>query len=497
MPKTVLLHTFLTQSALRYPEKPVLLQAKEQVSYKELADRAGQISQWLLSHNLQLGDRVAILTDQACEYVAAYFGIVAAGGIVIGLNTQTSEHVLETVLSDSECSIVFSHKKFKKYASIINEQPSVRYFETDIEALWKQNGSLENKPLPHMSVEDIAQIIYTSGTTGAPKGVMLSHRNLVSNTLSTVEYLGLSEQDKVMVVLPFFYSYGNSVMLTHIAVGGTLVVNQSFLYPNVILDQMLAEGVTGFSGVPSTFALLLNRSSVRDYSFPNLRYLTQAGAAMSPVLADQLFSVFPGVEIFIMYGQTEAAPRLSYLEPGRVADKAGSIGKAIPGVILEVCRSDGSRTDVGEVGEIVAAGENVMTGYWRNPRETEKVLKKGKLWTGDLAIVDADGFFFIRSRKSDMIKSGSHRIAPIEIENVIMEFSHIHEIAVVGLEDEILGEKIVAFSVLKEGVECSAKELLRYCRRNLPAFKVPHEIVFMEELPKTTTGKIKKRELKK
>lgn len=497
MLENVLVHSLLQQSALSHPDKIVLIQGKERVSYGELAERAGLISQWLLSHDLQIGDRVAILTDQACEYVAAYFGILAAGGIVIGLNTQTSNHTLSTVCDDSGISIVLSHSKFQKFAAVINNQSSVRHFEINIRALWEDGKHSKRYPLPKINPEDIAQIIYTSGTTGTPKGVMLRHRNLLANTRSTVEYLELSEHDKIMVVLPFFYSYGNSILLTHIAVGGTLVVNQSFLYPNVILEQMVAEEVTGFSGVPSSFAILLNRSAIRDYSFPQLRYLTQAGAAMSPTLAKNLSEVFPDVEIFIMYGQTEAAPRLSYLKPSKVVDKAGSIGKAIPGVTLEVCRPDGSMVDVGEVGEIVAIGENVMAGYWQRPQETTKVLQNGKLWTGDLARIDEDGFIFIESRKSDMIKSGSHRIGPKEIEDAIMELPSIHEVAVVGHDDEILGEKIVAFVVLKDDSELSEKELFRHCRRSLPAFKVPHEIVFQSELPKTATGKIKKTELKK
>jgi len=497
MPTNTLIHSFLQQSALSFPDKTALKQGEEQVRYKELGRQAEQISQWLLRHKLLPGDRVAILTDQACEYVAAYFGILAAGGIVIGLNTQTSNHALNAVLADSGSSIVLTQRKFKKYVPVINAQKSVRHFETDIPSLWEKENSPERIALPQISPEDIGQIIYTSGTTGAPKGVMLRHRNLVANTNAIIKYLDLSEHDSIMAVLPFFYSYGNSVLLTHIAVGGTLIVNQSFLYPNVILDQMAAEEITGFSGVPSSFAILLNRSAVRKYSFPKLRYLTQAGAAMSPTLAENLSSVFPDVEIFIMYGQTEASARLSFLSPERLVDKAGSIGKAIPGVTLDIRRPDGTVAGVDEVGEIVARGENVMAGYWKQPQETEKILKNNELWTGDLARVDKSGFLFIESRKSDMIKSGSHRIAPKEIEDIIMATACIYEVAVVGREDEILGEKIVAFSVLKKGCEISEKELLRHCRRMLPAFKVPHEIVFQNELPKTATGKIKKTELKK
>lgn len=497
MPTYGLVHSFLQESARSHPDKTALIQGKERVSYRTLAERADRVSQWLLHQDLQQGDRVAILTDQACEYVAAYFGILSAGGIVVGLNTQTSDHALSTVLADSGSSFVLSHKKFQKYASVVDAQQTIRSFETNIRSLWEDRVDNELRQLPQLAEEDIAQIIYTSGTTGIPKGAMLRHRNLVANTRSIVQNLSLTANDIIMVVLPFFYSYGNSVLLTHLAAGGTLVVNQSFMYPNVILEQMLAERVTGFSGVPSSFAILLNRSAVRDYTFPELRYLTQAGAAMSPVLAEKLAEVFPDVQIFIMYGQTEASPRLSCLAPERIHDKAGSIGKAIPGVTLEVCRPDGSNVEVGEVGEIVATGDNVMAGYWQQPLETAKVLKEGRLWTGDLARIDHDGFLFIESRKSDMIKSGSHRIGPKEIEDALMEVDALHEVAVVGHEDEILGEKIVAFCVVKDDLEVSVKELIRHCRKKLPPFKVPHEIFFQAELPKTSTGKIQKTELKR
>ena len=254
---------------------------------------------------------------------------------------------------------------------------------------------------------------------------------------------------------------------------------------------MVKEGVTGLSGVPSTFALLLNRSSVRDYTFPSLRYLTQAGAAMAPTLAGKLTEIFPDTDIYIMYGQTEAAPRLSYLEPQRIHDKAGSIGKAIPGVTLEVCRKDGTPVSVGEVGEIVASGDNIMAGYWNQPEETAKVIRQGKLWTGDLARKDEEGFLYIEGRKSAIIKSGSHRIAPKEIETIIMQLDEVHEVAVVGKPDEILGEKIVAFIVLKTDRYLQAKEVVTYCRKFLPVFKAPHDVVFKSTLPKTSSGKVK------
>ena len=496
MSKSNLIQSYLQQAFLSFPDKTALVNGQERVSYRELYCRSERICQWLLQKELKIGDRVGLLTDKACEYIAAYFGILNAGGIVVGLNTQTSNHALHSVLEDSGISIVLSHKKFLKHGPVVKEAPSVRLFETNIPALWENDTETEFYPHPQLNTEDICQIIYTSGTTGTPKGIMLRHRNLLANTQSIIKYLELTDQDKVMAVLPFFYSYGNSVMLTHIGVGATLIVNQSFTYPNVILDQMAAEEATGFSGVPSSFAILLHRSAVRERNFPKLRYLTQAGAPMSPTLATDLSSVFKGTKIFIMYGQTEASSRLSYLDPERFKDKAGSIGKAIPGVKLAVCRPDGSVTEPGELGEIVATGENVMAGYWQNPEETAQILKNGRLWTGDLARVDNDGFIFIESRKSDMIKSGSHRIGPKEIEETILQLPSTYEVAVIGWPDEILGEKIVAFVVLNAGYDVSQKEIIRHCRRNLPAFKVPHRITFTSDLPKTISGKIQKIELK-
>jgi acyl-CoA synthetase (AMP-forming)/AMP-acid ligase II len=493
----MLVHDFLRHSAEKEGGKIALVHGRERVSYSALASFSRQTAAWLLERGLGPGDRVALLTDNPSHYISCYFGILQAGGIVVGLNTQTSERSLETVLSDCRPSFFLISGRSKKYGKYIESHPQAPTLQ-DIEVLLTSANEdfRENGDPPGLTPGAIAQIMYTSGTTGKPKGVMLSHLNLTANTASIIQYLGLSKSDTAMAVLPFFYSYGNSIMLTHIAAGGTLVVNQSFVYPNLILDQMVSEKVTGLSGVPSTFAILLHRSAAREYFFPHLRYLTQAGAAMSPSLAGQLHEVFPHSDIYIMYGQTEAAPRLSYLAPDDLPKRPGSIGKAIPGVVLEILKEDATPAAVGEIGEIVACGDNVMVGYWQRPEETEKVLRQGKLWTGDLAYRDDDGFFYIVSRKSDMIKCGSHRIAPKEIEEVIAELDGVHESAVIGREDRILGEKIHAYVVLRPNCSLSGKEIIAFCRGNLPAFKIPHQVTIIEELPKSESGKIKKGELR-
>ncbi len=508
----MLLQNYLLDSAERYPDSPVLLYGGKTVSYRELISAACSVAKWLNDLDLERGFRGAILTEDPFEYFAAYFGTLMAGGVVVGLNTQTSRRVLSYTINDSDASVLLANKKYARVISasledvkglkalamsgkgppdIMEKVPcedfgsvlSGGFLPSDIRQAWR-------------SPCELAQIIYTSGTTGSPKGVMLSHLALRANTRSIIEYLDISRNDRVMAVLPFFYSYGNSIMLTHVAAGASLSVNQNFMYPNVILEQMKEHEVTGLSGVPSTFSILLHRSAIRQYRFPSLRYVTQAGAPMSPIVAVELKKVFPDVKIFIMYGQTEASARLSYLPPEDIERKPGSVGIPIPGVELELLDQDGQLVPRGEKGEIVARGDNIMSGYWRRPDETDKVLRSTGLWTGDLAWQDKDGYFYIVSRKSDIIKSGSHRIGPQEIEDVIMEHPAVSEVAVIGIPDEILDEKIKACVVLKPRVQCTEKELRKHCRAILPAYKVPHVIEFHEELPRTSTGKIKRAALR-
>jgi acyl-CoA synthetase (AMP-forming)/AMP-acid ligase II len=296
-----------------------------------------------------------------------------------------------------------------------------------------------------------------------------------------------------MAILPFYYSYGNSLLLTHMYCGGSVVIDNRFAYPNVILEIMSQERVTGFSGVPSTFAILMHKSNIRNYHFEHLRYITQAGGPMTPALTQKIMEAMPHLKIFVMYGQTEASARLSYLEPERLLEKIGSIGRAIPGVELTVRNENGKACKPGDVGEIVAKGDNIMLGYWNNQEATQIVLKRDGLHTGDLATVDEDGYIFIVSRSSDMIKSGAHRISPKEIEEVIAEFPGIIESAVIGVPDEILGEALVAYIVVKDKID--QKELRKHLRLNLAPFKIPGEITEIEALPKTQSGKIRKFEM--
>lgn len=516
------LHDSLQASASRYPDRVALVDGVHRITYSVLVGKVEAATSFLVREGVAPGDRVAILLENSVEYVVAYFSVLRAGGIAVPLSDQVAGRGLAKALGDCRPTVVIVHRKL---LGVLREcllaLPSVKMAivawrgaleQRDDDGSYAEKGfsldgtrsfrmsevvKADSDPatFPIVGASDLALILYTSGTTGDPKGVMLTHRNLLANADSIIDYLKLGSSDSVLVVLPFHYSYGNSLLTTHVRAGATLVLENAFLYPNVVLDRMVQEGVTGFAGVPSTFAILLHRSNFRRYSFPSLRYLTQAGGAMAPKHALELLRILPGTQIFIMYGQTEASARLTYLEPSELLRKAGSIGKAIPGVHIRLLKEGGTPADVGEMGEIVASGENIMAGYWNNPGETNRVLRGGGLHTGDLALADEEGFLYIVGRSKEMIKSGAHRISPKEIEEVILEMPSVHEAAVIGIEDEILGEAILAYVVPNHGGGTTEREILKHCRNNLPPYKIPKQVCLVAELPKTASGKVRKHAL--
>jgi len=514
----MLVHEFLACSARAKPEAIAVVQGKRRVSYEYLDRRADEIAVYLFRRGFKKGDRAGVCIDNSLEYLLAYFGILKAGGVVVPFSIQMGWRGIRKIIDDCRPTALFVQENVLQHARdamcegcsiadivVVNPNERERSLsrpQTDFPStvalrnmIGIEVGVVADWTPGVIREEDLALILYTSGTTGSPKGVMLSHRNLSSNAHSIVQYLNLTPHDKVLVVLPFFYSYGNSLLTTHVLAGGTLVIGENFVYPNLVLEQLVAEEVTGFSGVPTTFAILLHRSNIRRYQFPKVRYMTQAGGAMPPKHALELKQILPGVDIFIMYGQTEASARITFLEPGEIIRKAGSIGKAIPGVEVFIKREDGSEADVGERGELVACGSNIMEGYWNDPEGTARVLKPDGLHTGDMAWRDEESFLYVVGRKSEMIKSGAHRISPREIEEIILEVPGVHEVAVIGEKDEVLGESITAFVVIKEGAYLADKEILYYCKKNLPPFKIPKRILFSDHLPKTNSGKVKKHDL--
>jgi acyl-CoA synthetase (AMP-forming)/AMP-acid ligase II len=325
--------------------------------------------------------------------------------------------------------------------------------------------------------------------------VVQTFRNVDANSRSIVEYLGLTSEDRAMVILPLYYCYGRSVLQTHLLAGGSVFLDNRFAFPRTVLESAAAEGCTGLAGVPLTFEIIRRQVDVSTLSFPRLRYLTQAGGAMAPSTIDWVRKAFHPARLFVMYGQTEATARLSYLPPERGAEKRGSIGIPIPGVELQVVDEHGRELPPGETGNLVARGANVTLGYLDEPGETSAILHDGWLWTGDLACRDADGFFFHQGRSKEIIKVKGHRVSPAEIEHVLVGHPDVAEVAVIGANHDLWGEVPVAFVVARPGASPTEVELRAWCRELLPAFKVPSHFTMLAALPRNPAGKLLRAEL--
>lgn len=451
------------------------------------------------------GARVAVFIENSPDYAVAYYGALRAGAVVVGLNTALRGPELVKVLRHCAAEILVITQPTAMLGELLDACPAVQ-------VLRLVTGSAEPAAVPELVVDwsapadadeysrrpacesaaQAAAIIYTSGTTGDPKGVTLSHRNLLANTQAIQSYLQLTDKDCIVNVLPFYYSYGNSVLHTHLLAGACIVIENSLSYPHLVVQRWATECATGFAGVPSTFALLLTRVKFAEYDLRSLRYLTQAGGAMAPALTARVMQTFPQAELFVMYGQTEATARITYLPPRRLLDKLGAVGVAVPGARLEIHDEHDHVVSPGQQGEVCVQGDNVMLGYWNNPAATERVLRNGWLHTGDLGYLDAEGFLFLVGRSSDFIKTGAHRVSPQEIEEAIMELPEVTECAVIGTPDDILGEVIKACVVLSDHSTLSALAIQAHCRQRLAAYKVPKAIEFMGHLPKTASGKVQR-----
>jgi len=492
----------LRYSVERHSDAEAVVHQDRRVTYGQLWQYVCAVGAFLAGEEFEAGDRVAILLENSAEYIATYYGTLMAGGVAVALTTASKAKELANALAHSGARWLVADARHPELDELVRAaSPAlqvIRVGETGTPAnaaRWDDVvKTVDGRSARGVTLEpdSTAAIIYTSGTTGKPKGVTLSHRNLASNTESILAYLGLTREDRCLNVLPFYYSYGNSVLHTHLAAGATLVLQNNQAYMHVVLSLIKAERITGFPGVPSTFALILNRFKLGNYDLTGLRYMTQAGGALAPAHIKRLREELPHVRFFVMYGQTEATARLSYLPPEKLEQKPGSAGIRISGVQLEIRDEHGNPVSHGVVGEIYASGPNVMTGYWNDPQATAEVIKNGWLKTGDMAYMDEEGYVFIQGRRGDIIKSGGHRISPREIEDVIVELDGVAEAVVVGVNDELLGEAIKAIVVAKPGASLDVVTVKTHCLRRLPVYKVPKHIEFGADLPRTPTGKIKR-----
>lgn len=489
--------------ALAEPRRRALADGERRCDYATLWSQAEAFAGFLHARGVRSGDRVAVLLPNSLEAIVAVYGCWLAAAVVVPLNVQARARDLAAWLAHSEARcVVFEAGHGEAITATAAQAPDLlkvgvgAVTEADGVIPWTQAVEAVSRALPvECEPEDLAMILYTSGTTGAPKGVMLSHANLAANADSIIASIGLSRDDSIVALLPFHYAYGASVLHTHLSCGAFLVVERNLVFPHLIVEAMARERVSGFSGVPSTFQLLLNRVPLAEYDLASLRYLTQAGGAMAPATIRRLREALPGVRLHIMYGQTEASARLTCLPAERIDDKIGSAGIPIAGVELVVRDAEGRLAPAFEVGEVHVRGPNVMRGYWRDAQASAAVLVDGWLKTGDMGHLDDEGFLFLSGRRNDMIKTGAHRVHPQDVEEVISELDAVAEVAVVGVDDDTLGQVVKAMIVLRAGMSLDAQRVKAHCRGGLAAYKIPKTIEFVAALPRTASGKIQRSRL--
>jgi acyl-CoA synthetase (AMP-forming)/AMP-acid ligase II len=512
------IHAWLLEHAGRRPEAPAVATPTLRLSYGELAARVQALAGHLSARGVRAGDRVLVALPNVPAAVVAPLAVQLLGATSVEVNREWAPDALAGIVAQAGVRHAFVlGRDARTWGRVFAGRPP--------DQLWVVHGG----PLPDRMVADLnvpraalvledgrvdpalgsapaaraaapapdaaALILYTSGSTGRPRGVVQTHRNVAANARSIVAYLELGADDRALLVLPLYYCYGRSVLQTHLCAGGSVFLDGRFAFPRTVLEALGAEGCTGFAGVPLTFEIIRRQVDVGTLSFPRLRYLTQAGGAMAPETIDWVRRAFQPARLFVMYGQTEATARLSYLPPAEAERKRGSIGVAIPGVDLRVVDDRGEELPRGEVGHLVARGENVTPGYLDEPGETAAILHDGWLWTGDLAVRDEDGFFFHRGRSKEILKIGGHRVSPVEIEQVVAEHPDVAEAAVVGVPDALVGDAPVAFVVARAGAEPAAEALKAFCRARMPGWRVPVRFALVASLPRNEAGKLLRAEL--
>jgi long-chain acyl-CoA synthetase len=526
------LSQFLTDSYNTSPNKVAIHFMGKDITFKELHESALKFANYLRSLGVEKGDRVAIILPNCPQSVIAYFGTLYIGGIVVQTNPLYTERELQYQMADSGAKVVLVMDiLYPRVMKVIKETAIENVIVTGIKDYLpfpknliypfiqkKQYGfsvKVEHSGSNHLFTEvmktatatpvefpsfdpenDLALLQYTGGTTGFPKGVMLTHRNLVANTKMCDAWLSQTKhgEEVVLGMLPFFHVYG----MTTVLILSVMTRNKMVLIPKFDVDQALKTidklKPTLFPGAPTMYIGLLNHPDIEKYDLSSIKACL-SGSAPLPVEVQEKFEAVTGGKLVEGYGLTETAPvtHANFIWANRIS---GSIGVPWPNTDAVILRSGGSEVlPPGEIGEIAIKGPQVMKGYWNRPEDTAATFNDGWFLTGDLGYMDENGYFYVVDRKKDMIIAGGFNIYPREVEEVLYEHEAIQECVVAGIPDPYRGETVKAYIVLKEGKEVTEKELNEYCRQNLASYKVPRFYEFRDELPKTAVGKILRRTL--
>jgi len=507
----------LEESAQRFPNNTAFILGHQNLTYQQLNDLANQTAKSLIKLGLIKGDKVALTCPNILHFPVIYYGILKAGGIVVPLNVLLKQTEIAYHLTDAEAKFYFCYQGSNDlpmgkygYEAFINTNSCQHFIEVLPELngeesqfddalsfgnlILKEETKFESSPT---EADDIAIVLYTSGTTGQAKGAQLTHFNMFYNAKTCNELFEITSLDKELIILPLFHSFGQTVLMNaSILVGATAVLMPKFS-PKEALKLMTEHQITIFAGVPTIYWALLNHPEIAVYTNQiksHLRLAVSGGAALPITILEDFKTKFEA-PILEGYGLSETSPVACFNHLHKT-NKVGSIGTPVWGVTMQIHDKSGKKLAVGEVGEVVIKGHNVMKDYLNRPEDSKKAIKNGWFYTGDLGKRDEENYFYIVDRSKDMIIKDGFNVYPREIEECIIKHEDVSLVAVIGVPDDKHGEEVKAIVQLKENANCTKAQLGAYCRKNLANYKVPKIIAFVDSLPISATGKILKRELK-
>lgn len=508
-----LIHHLLQNSAHRFPHKEALVHGEQRLSYSDVANRVAGLAHGLKVAGVARGDRVGIYLDASVPQVLSIFATSQAGGVYVPIHGLLFPDQVAHISRDCRMKgLVTTRAKLELLSSAIKEMPSLEFLVLVGDGLSNtQLATYELEELcaagspssaPEESIEkDLAAILYTSGSTGRPKGVMLTHAQVMAGSSIVSTYLEISNRERILAVLPFSFDAGMNQLMTAFQQTATLVLS-NFTFAREVVSILLKERITGLAGVPTFWNLMAQPSStLHKHQLPDLRYITNTGGAMPQTTLSALLKHLPRTKVFLMYGLTEAF-RSTYLPPDQLHQRPTSIGKAIPNTEILVISEDGKPCKPGEVGELVHRGPTVSLGYWGQPELTAAVLRPHPFlprevgdvervcYSGDYVTMDEEGYLYFVGRRDTMIKSSGFRISPTEVEEVLFSSGLLKGAAVIGIPDEVLGQSIKAFVVVRDGEQLHPEKLREFCAARMPRHMVPAAIEVLETLPSTSSGKV-------
>ncbi|MEG6616396.1 long-chain fatty acid--CoA ligase [Peptococcaceae bacterium 1198_IL3148] len=494
----------LKENGMLQPNREAIVYNDKRISYQELDQLVDRFANGLISLGVKPGDKMLISLSNCPEFIIAYYAALRMKVVVVPVNPSYTTGELAVIMNDCQPSVVVTAEASLNTFNNLNLTTNPRFIAINAasgnDRYFSFDGLMESSDAAAIDIQndqkDIAVLLYTSGTTGAPKGAMLTSKNLYSNAVAITEVLEITSDNKIFLVAPVYHAAAQSVcMNTAINCGATLVIHNRFLGPQILLETIEKEKVTFLFGPPIFYVLLCNYTDYYQHNFESLRYVISGAAALPESVFNKFKDIY-GIEIIEGYGLSEASPVVS-VNPYRGTKKVGSIGLPLPDVQVKIVDDDFNELPTGQIGELAAKGPNIMKGYYQKETETKQVLLNGWLRTGDMAYIDQDGYIFLVDRKKDLIIRGGMNIYPREIEEVLHTHPDVLEAAVVGIPDELKGEELKAFIVTRSGNEISIREIKELLKDKVASFKIPKHFVFVPELPKNSSGKILKRELQK